>query len=313
MRGLRLAGGSVSTSYWGKLKTNGERRSLSRFEGHAGGLAALFIVTFIWSTTFPVAKAAFDHLSPAMLTACRFLISALLLANRFTGLTRGEARLGGVLGALQFLCVAAVFHGLRSTGAGRSAFLISLSVFMVPLANLARGRKVRPVHLLAAAIALAGVSLLTGAGSGGGGFTTGDAWIVFSAVMFAAYMLILEAAGPQESPLRVSAFQLLVVAALAFVWLFLDGAPSDFVAALKPVWISVVYLAVCAIFSTSLQGWGQRYVSAQESALIFILEPVLVTVWSYWFLGEKLPAGAIPGAALILGANLWSQIARGRG
>jgi len=160
------------------------------------------------------------------------------------------------------------------------------------------------VQLIAALIALVGVWLLTGAGPGGG-FTTGDAWIVVSALMFAAYMLIIEAAGPQESPLRMSAFQLLVVAGLAFVWLFVDGPPADFVVALKPVWISVAYLAVCAIFTTSLQSWGQRYVSAQESALIFIFEPVLATVWSFWFLGETLSALAVPGALLILGANVW--------
>jgi drug/metabolite transporter (DMT)-like permease len=82
------------------------------------------------------------------------------------------------------------------------------------------------------------------------------------------------------------------------------------VGTLQPVWISVVYLALCAICTTSLQVWGQRYVSAQESALIFIFEPVLATLWSYWFLGELLPATALPGAALILGANVWSQVAR---
>src|SRR5450755_735826 len=103
---------------------------------HTAGLLALLIVTVIWSTTFPVAKAAFDHLSPALLTACRFAISALLVAPRLAGLTRIEVHLGGILGVFQFLCVAAVFIGLESTGAGRSAFLISLSVFMVPLANL---------------------------------------------------------------------------------------------------------------------------------------------------------------------------------
>jgi drug/metabolite transporter (DMT)-like permease len=81
---------------------------------------------------------------------------------------------------------------------------------------------------------------------------------------------------------------------------------------LSPVWMSVVYLSVCAICTTSLQGWGQRYVSAQESALIFILEPVLATLWSYWFLGETLPATALPGAVLILGANVWSQMARAK-
>ena len=277
---------------------------------HTAGLLSLLIVTIVWSTTFPVAKAAFDHLSPALLTACRFAISALLVAPRLLGLSRAEAQLGTVLGLLQFLCVAAVFIGMESSGAGRSAFLISLSVFMVPLANVLRGKRMGWVQLAAAAIALIGVALFTGAAFGG--FTRGDWWIIGSAVMFTAYMLIIEAAGAQESPVRQSAVQLLIVAVLAFAWLAWEGLPVSVMAAVRPVWIHVVYLGICAILTTNLQVWGQQYVSAHEAALIFILEPVLATVWSYWFLGETLSAMALPGAALILGANLWSQFAQGK-
>ncbi len=272
---------------------------------HTKGLLALLFITLIWSTTFPVAKAAFHHLSPPLLTACRFAISALLMSPKLAGLSRGEIRLGAVLGLLQFLCVAAVFIGLESTGAGRSAFLISLSVFMVPLANLLRGHRIAWTQIAASVMALAGVALFTGAGLGG--FTRGDWWIIGSAAMFAAYILIIEGAGPQPSASRQSAVQLLVVAILALGWLWWAGLPESVVAVVRPVWISVVYLGICAILTTSLQVWGQRYVSAHETALIFILEPVLATVWSYWFLGETLSATSLPGAVLILAANLWSQ------
>ena len=271
---------------------------------YSKGLLALLLVTITWSTSFPVAKAAFVHLSPALLTACRFAISAVLVAPKLAGLTRAEARLGGLLGLIQFLCVAGVFIGLESTGAGRSAFLISLSVFMVPLANLFRGKPVGWVQLSAAAIALAGVALFTGVGLGGG-LTRGDAWIVASAAMFAAYMLIIEAAGPQVNSGRQSAVQLVVVALLGACWVCGAGLPVSVIAALKPAWISVLYLGLCAILTTNLQVWGQRFVPANEAALIFILEPVLATVWSYWFLGETLSTSALPGALLIIGANVW--------
>jgi drug/metabolite transporter (DMT)-like permease len=284
----------------------------SRWEGHTGGLAALFLITFVWSTTFPVAKAAFEHLTPSFMTAVRFALATLFLANRFKGLTRAEARLGSVLGLLQFVSVAAVFQGLQTIGAGRSAFLISLSVFMVPLGNRLLGHPVRRVQVAAAVVALAGVLLLTGAWESGS-FTRGDAWVVLSAATFAVYTLVIEWAGPQENPVRGGAFQILIIAILSVVWCFGEGLPAEPVAALKAVWISVLYLAFCAICTTSLQAWGQRYVSAQESALIFIFEPVLATLWAYWFLGEVLPATALPGAALILVANVWSQLARGKG
>jgi drug/metabolite transporter (DMT)-like permease len=276
-----------------------------KLEGHLWGTLALLAVTITWSTTFAVSKAAYGHLTPAQLTASRFTLSALVLTPRLAGLTRGEVRLGTLLGALQFFCCATVFWGLRSTGAGRSAFLISLSVFLVPLASGALGRPVTWIQAASTVLALAGVGIFTG---GVSSFGAGDAWVVLSAAIFAAYMLVIEKAGPQQSPLRLSGFQLVVVAVMSFLWLGLEGTLGTTIGNVVAVWPSVGYLAITAILTTSLQGWGQRYVSAQESAVIFVLEPVLASVWAWIFLGERVAATALPGAALIIVANLWSQL-----
>lgn len=263
------------------------------------------MVTIIWSTTFPIGKAAFEHLTPSLLTASRFALSALLLAPRLMGLRASELRLGAALGVLQFICVAFVFHGMATTPAGRSAFLVSLSVFMVPLGNWMLRRPVSWQQGAAAIVACFGVGLLTDVTSGG--FSSGDAWITGSALAFAVYMLLIEWAGPQDNPLRLSAFQLVVVAVMAVAWYGLDQPATSAATALGAVWPSVIYLALSAIVTTSLQAWGQRTVSAHDAALVFVLEPVLASLWSYWFLGERLTLLAIPGAILIVGANLWSQ------
>ena len=186
-------------------------------------------------------------------------------------------------------------------------FLISLSVFMVPLANAALGRAVSWIDGAATVVALAGVAIFTG---GVSSLSAGDGWIILSAASFALYMLVIERAGPQENPLRLCGLQLLVVAVLGIIWLGIEGSLGGTPAAVLAVWPSILYLALTSIVTTSLQGWGQRYVSAQESAVIFVLEPVLASVWAWFVLGERVAMSAIPGAALIIAANLFSQLGR---
>ncbi len=55
------------------------------------------------------------------------------------------------------------------------------------------------------------------------------------------------------------------------------------------------------------QAVAQRWVTAQEAALFYTLEPVFATIFSFWLLGEKLGARGLVGAGIVLVATLLSQ------
>ena len=75
------------------------------------------------------------------------------------------------------------------------------------------------------------------------------------------------------------------------------------------VWFA---LAVSSLLSTALaftiMAWAQQITTATRAALIFALEPVVAWLFSFFFMGEVLPARAVAGAALILGGILVAEL-----
>ena len=272
---------------------------------HVRGLLALITVTLLWGTTFPMGKIAYKTLTPALLTFGRFALSAAFMVYQWRGMTRVEFGYGAVLGALQFACIAAVYQGLLTIPANRSSFLVSIASILVPIAGFFLGRRIAPRVWFAALCATVGIGLLMDPGLG---LTAGDWWTIFSALVFAIYIFVMERARKLPSSARLTAVQTLAMAVGGGVWLLLQG---DFNGSgferIFAVWPAMLYLSVSAIATTMLQGWGQRVVSAQEAAIVFTLEPVFATIFAWAWIGERLSGWAAVGAMLVLAANLVAQ------
>jgi drug/metabolite transporter (DMT)-like permease len=272
---------------------------------HARGLLALVAVTLLWGTTFPLGKIAYQTLTPALLTFGRFVLSAAFMAYRWRGMTLRELRYGGVLGFLQFACIASVYQGLLTIPANRSAFLVSTATIMVPIAGRLLGHTVAPRVWGAAAFASVGIAMMTDPGVG---LTAGDWWTLFSAATFAVYIFVMDRAKSTPSAVRLTAVQTLVIAVCSLVWVIADG---DLTMAgfdrMVSVWPALLYLALSAIFTTVLQGVGQRTVPAQEAAIVFTLEPVFATIFAFLAIHETLRPIALAGAGLVLAANVLAQ------
>ncbi len=272
---------------------------------HIKGLLALIAVTLLWGTTFPLGKIAYRTLTPALLTFGRFTLSAAFIAYKWRGISRAEIRYGLLLGTLQFACIAAVYQGLLSIPANRSAFLVSTASIMVPIGGLLLGRSI-PVRVwIAAVCASIGIAMMTDPGVG---FTSGDWWTLFSALTFAVYIFVMERAGKLPSSARLTAVQTLVIAVGGAAWTLWDG---DFAIEgfrrIVSVWPAMLYLSLSAIATTMMQSWGQRSVAAQEAAIIFTLEPVFATLFAWLWIDERLTGWAAAGAGLVLAANLAAQ------
>ena len=74
---------------------------------------------------------------------------------------------------------------------------------------------------------------------------------------------------------------------------------------------------VCAILVTGLlatalaftiQAWAQRYATSTRTALIYMLEPVMAWLTSYFLSGEGLSGRAAAGAGLILGGVVLVEV-----
>lgn len=279
------------------------------------GLLALLVVTLVWGTTFPAMKLLSQQLDALQIIWLRFAIALLLLAPLWRGMRRDERRWGLLLGGLLFLAFWLQIEGLARTSSNRNAFVTGLNVLVVPiLAMLALGRRYGWRLWAACVLACGGMTLMFHENEP---WNLGDTLTLASTVFYAIYILALEESARRTllQPLRatrMAAAQASVMCAAATAPLVLrdGGLPwLDQVPDLgMTAWVALVYLGVLAsVVVVTLQAWGQQRVDAMRSAIVFGLEPVFAAVTAWVLLGEHLGAAGMAGAALIVGALVFSQ------
>ncbi|WP_425146847.1 DMT family transporter [Deinococcus sp.] len=289
-----------------------------RHANHALGLGLLLVVTCIWGSTFAVVKDAGGSLHPATLIFWRFVIGAicivpLLLWRGGHAATAPEKPRKLWLDSLTLSCWMIAGYGsqtiaLSNTSANRAAFITALNVVLVPTWQALAARQRLPGTLWAAVLlAVGGLALLSWEG---GALVAGDGWALICAVTYAGFVLTLERTSSAHAALPFTLAQLAWVTLLALVWLLLARAPLLPAAA---SWGALLYLGAAATaLTTLLQTLGQRWVSAAEASVIYALEPVSASIFSYFLLGERIFLRGWLGGALVVGATVLSQFRAGR-
>lgn len=284
---------------------------------HVRGIVLLLLVTAIWGSTFAVVKTLGSLLDPPVLIAWRFAIASLALLPVLL-LGRGKSTTGAgerpaeqsslwrdglILGAWLIAGYGTQTIALQSTSANRAAFFTALSVVLVPIWLVFAQRRKMPLTLwIALPLAVGGLGLLSWEG---GAFVVGDAWALACAVTYAGFIVTLERMAHRHSPLPFTLAQLLGVTGLAWLWAVI-AAPAHL---LPPAaaWGPLLYLGVVATaLTTLLQTIGQRHVSAAEASLIYALEPVTASIFSFILIGEKVGLRGLLGGLLVVVATVLS-------
>ena len=273
-------------------------------------MLALLLVTLVWGATFPVLKVATAQLSGVEVSALRFALAGLCLLPWAWRAPRSAWRDGTWLGALALTSYVAQAYGLQFISSNRSAFLTSLNVLMVPLFGMALGQPRVGRVLAAAALACAGVALMSW---DGGANLPADAATVAGAVAYALYVMALSRRAARHPALTLAATQMVCMALLGLLWMLLDGAGSarlnTLPARLRPdILAGLVYLGLVATaLMLWLQAWAQRYVAAEQAAVVYAMEPVFAALFAWLWLAETLSVRAACGAAVVLAALLLSE------
>lgn len=180
------------------------------------------------------------------------------------------------------------------------------------LALILYGRRSPLRTWLSAAIAFAGTALLSFDGAPP---NIGDAWSLAAALASACFILRLEEAASETQPAELNAAAITSAALLSVLCAVAELAaePSAEVAAQLGDALSahtgeLLYLA---LFTTAVAQWlqtvGQSRVGAQESAIIFSLDPVYGAGFSWLLLGENFGPTGWAGGALIVAGVVLSQ------
>jgi O-acetylserine/cysteine efflux transporter len=284
-------------------------------------VAALIAAGLLWCTTVPLSKLALQWLDPGWLTAVRFGLAAAVLLPvaqrrvRVSGRRLLEARVLAS-GAVGYGATVVVQNaGIVRTSVTHAALLIgAVPVLVAVIAALWQRTVARPVAWLGFAVSLGGVALVT-AGDGGGGATMrGDALVLASLVLSAAFTVAQGRLLPGRDPVAVTAVQFLGAAlgALAYT-VVAEGAPA--IPARHSGAGPVLAVAALALAGTlgpfTLFAYGQSRVRAEVAGAFLNIEPLVGAIAGVVFFGDPAGPKQLAGGLAVVAGIVLSALAGG--
>lgn len=285
-------------------------------------VALLLTSAFIWGTAFVAQSMGSEHLGAFTFNALRFLIGVMVLCPCIALFDRAARRsgeavpsklplAGGFFCGLALFCGAAAQQlGIPLTTIGKTSFITSMYIVLVPILNLFRGKKAGLALWVGVASAVAGLYLLCLNETLS--VNRGDALILLSALMYSGHILLVERYSAQSDCLRLSCIQFLVCGLLSAAVMLVLESPQW--ASVRAAWKSVLYTG---IFSSGVaytfQVIGQRGIDPTLSAIVLSLEAVFGVLAGWVILGQVLSAREAWGCVFMFCAIILAQLPQRHG
>lgn len=265
---------------------------------------ALIAVAAMWGISFVWMKDILDQQDVYSFLVSRFVVAALvmLVANPkvITRLNRELIIKGSLIGTALGLGYIFQTLGLERTTPAITGFITGLYVVLTPLIGaliLKEKLTIQAWFYIALATVGLGVLSITGLSIG-----TGEIFVLISAFLFAAHILLLSRWSKDFDAYTLTFVQLATCAVVSGVPASLNGfvAPPD-----AQVWGVVVFTAVFAtFFAFVIQTWAQARISATKVAVILTLEVVFAALFSVALGAEPLTLRILLGGSMVLVAMI---------
>jgi len=276
--------------------------------------AVLLTVAILWGLNFVVIKDAIADTGPMTYLLWRHVLAAIMLAAvmpRTALRTRRRDWLyGSVLGVFLFTAFATQTIGLQWTTPGKSGFITSLYIVMVPfLYWIVARRSPGWAQIGGAALATVGLGLLSL--RGGFGMSLGDLLTLAGALGFAAQITATGFFAPRTHP-AILALTQIAAAAVLFVVVtpFVEHVTWDFG---WRAWAAILWTALLGtVFGFLAQAWAQRSTTSTRAGVILGLEGLFAAVFGLIFGLDVLNWRFAVGAVLILAGVIVIETLPGR-
>lgn len=244
----------------------------------------------------------------------RLLLALLPLALvNWRGRENGAARPAGLrdrltvaLPGVLLAAELAFWHiSLHLTSVANSTLLVNLApVFVALYTWLVLGRRPGPLFVLALAATILGVVILKGGSVSLGGDTIrGDAVATFAAMLYAAYVLLLERARRRFSTpvIMIWSTSTAALCLLPFAW----ATEPTLIPATLAGWAILLSLSwLSQAGGQSLIAYALAWLPATFSSLTLLLQPVIAALLAWLVLGEALTPLQCLGGIVVL-AGIW--------
>lgn len=281
----------------------------------------LLAASFFWGTTFVAQILGMDGLGPYTYAAARFALGVLFIGalwflyrdkraeQRRAGTFRSGFRAGIPVGLAMFIGVTLQQVALLYTTAGKTAFITTVYIVLVPFAAVLLRQRVRAVQWGGAILAFAGVYFLSAHGEIT--INTGDLLVLICSFFWMAQILLIDRYARAVDAIELCFMQMIVctigsavLAAIyeSFAWIDIWGAA-----------VPILYAGLfsCGVAYTC-QILGQAYVEPTQAAILMSTEAIFAAAAGWLILGETMSGVQLLGCALLLGGALMAQV-RGTG
>ncbi|MBO7344580.1 MAG: DMT family transporter [Clostridia bacterium] len=284
------------------------------------GQFLLFTATLAWGTSFLILKETISQVPAFYVIALRFLFAGVVLAlvffKRFKKLDKKTFIAGVVIGLSVTAAYLAQTLGLTYTTPGRNAFVTSSYCVMCPFLMWAIFKqKPKLINVVSAVLCLLGIGLiaLSGEGAGGADLLIGDGLTLIGALFFAFQIIfIFEFQKQGLDNVLMLIFNFLTVGVLFMICSLVFELPVRGISGYalnNEQLLRVGYLAVfCTLYAQSAQLIGQRFTTANQSAIILSLEAVFGMLFSVFFGAETLSITLGFGFAIVFIAIIISEV-----
>ena len=302
------------------LAGEGHPSDRSRYIGAA--FAAVAAVAF--SGKAVIVKLAYRHgVDPVTLLALRMVFSApLFLALGWWASSRDSAPITAsdrrsifVLGMVgYYLSSYFDFLGLQHITAALERLVLFLyPTFVMLLAAVFFKRRITARDVAALALSYVGIVFvfLNDLATQPGNVVAGSAWVMLSALFYAAYLL---GSGPlvqRVGSLRFASNAGLVSCVGVLIHFFIVSDARTLFGQPAPVyWLAFLMAAVSTVMPIALTSEGIRRIGASHASVIGSVGPIATIFLGFVFLDEAITAVQLLGAALVLAGVLTATLQR---
>ena len=291
------------------------------------GVLLLLITATVWGIAFVAQSVGMDHLNAFAFNSIRNAIGVVVLlpvlavtrimSRKKNVLSNGQAQMAPLfsrdlfLGGLvcgTALAIASNFQqfGIEQSTVGKSAFITTLYIVLVPIMGLFRKIKILPQVWISVFLAMIGLFLLCMKDESFS-LGIGDIYLLLCAFFFTIQILCVEHFVKKVDGVALSILQFLVTSIISGIGMILTDIPS---------WTDVMNAAIPLLYAGAiscgvgytLQIIGQKHLPATVASLIMSLESVFAALAGWLILHEVLSEKELLGCGLVFAAVILTQV-----
>ena len=281
------------------------------------GILLLLLATVFWGTSFVAQSIGMNGLGPYTFSVCRFLLGIACLypiwwaqrnkraAAKKAGTYYPGWRAGFIAGLAMFIGAMAQQVGLLYTTAGKTAFITTFYIILVPIGAYFLGKSLTIKNMLGALLAVGGLYFLSAYGESE--INLGDLIVFAGAFFWAIQILVIDRYAQLADAIEFCLMELIVCTVCSGVLAVIYETISA--QAILGAYIPILYVGILSSgVAFLLQILGQGYVEPGQAAILMSFEAVFALIAGWLVLGEVLTTVQAIGCALLFAGVIVTQL-----